>query len=321
MDFELTSDQEALTEGVRSMLQGRFDIEAVRALEDVAGAVSRDRWSELAETGVFSIALSEEEGGVGLGMADAVLVFAELGKALVPGPLVGTFLAAGVVEGAATGETVVGVVERTGGPVMIEHQAALDVLCIVDDEGVWSVSASEVVAQQLEMSLDPLTPVARAETLPQGTQLGGAEMAADWRARGTALTSAIQLGLAEGALALSVGYAKERVQFGKPIGSFQAVKHLCAEMLTLVEVARAAVYAAGVTLDVPEVGPLDRALASAKITADHAASFCGKQCTQVHGGMGYTWEVDAHLFTKRAWVGETQFGDTEHWAEVVASTL
>ena len=319
MDFELSTDQEALQEGIRNLCQGRFPMETVRGLARTGG-VDRGLWTELAETGVFSLVLPEPE-GVGLGWADAVLVFEELGRAAVPGPSVATFLAAGTVEGAATGDTVVGLVDREDGPVMVECFEALDVLVVLDDAGVWSIDPAMLDAVAAGEPLDPLTPVHRVASLPQGQQIGDAEAAASWRARGATLTAALQLGLAEAALDSSVAYAKEREQFGKPIGSFQAVKHLCADMLTLVEVARAAVYAAGVVADDPGIDDPVKLASVAKITADHAATLCGKHCIQVHGGMGYTWEVDAHLYLKRAWVLEQAFGDADHHALLMADLL
>jgi alkylation response protein AidB-like acyl-CoA dehydrogenase len=319
VDFELSTDQEALQEGIRNLCRGRFPMETVRGLARTDG-VDRGLWAELAETGVFSLVLPEPE-GVGLGWADAVLVFEELGRAAVPGPSVASFLAAGTVEGAATGDAVVGLVDREDGPVMVECFEALDVLVVLDDAGVWSIDPAMLDAAATGEPLDPLTPVHRVASLPQGQQIGDAEAAASWRAHGATLTAALQLGLAEAALDSSVAYAKEREQFGKPIGSFQAVKHLCADMLTLVEVARAAVYAAGGVADDPGIDDPVKLASVAKITADHAATRCGKHCIQVHGGMGYTWEVDAHLYLKRAWVLEQAFGDPDHHALLMADLL
>ena len=113
MDFELTSDQESLQEGMRSFLDGRFPLDAVRDIE-AAGALDRARWRELGETGVFSLTLPEADGGLELGISEAALVFEELGRALVPGPLVATFLAAPFVDGASAGETIVGLFEAGG---------------------------------------------------------------------------------------------------------------------------------------------------------------------------------------------------------------
>ena len=126
---------------------------------------------------------------------------------------------------------------------------------------------------------------------------------------------AMQVGIASKCTELAVAYAKEREQFGKPIGSFQAVKHICADMLVRAEVARAAVHAAGVMLDDTSAGDAARAAAAAKVVADEAAFRNGKDCVQVHGGMGFTWEVDVHLYLKRAAVLSQQFGTASEHAE------
>ena len=319
MDFELSEDQEALAEGVAALCEGRFDIGAVRAME--SGGLDRGRWAELADTGVFSLCLPEADGGVGLGWAEAVVVFEQLGRALVPGPLVATTLAAGLVDGAADGTTVVASVERADGPLNIEYVAWADTVVISDDQGLWSVTAESLEGRDAHQPLDPLTPIRRVEALPQGEQIGDAALASAWRMRGSMLTAALQLGVAGGATELAVAYAKEREQVGRPIGKFQAVKHRCADMITRVEVLRAAVYAAGATLDGRGVEAPERVVAVAKILASTAASACGKDCVQVHGGMGYTWEVDAHLFLKRAWALDLAFGDGDDLAEDLATGL
>ena len=111
------------------------------------------------------------------------------------------------------------------------------------------------------------------------------------------------------------------MQFDKPIGTFQSLKHLMADMLVRVEVARGAVYAAGVTLDDPEVGSVERAVGAAKLTAAEAAVTNAASSVQIHGGMGYTWEVDAHLHLKRAYALEPLFGTREEWSERIADLL
>jgi alkylation response protein AidB-like acyl-CoA dehydrogenase len=120
---------------------------------------------------------------------------------------------------------------------------------------------------------------------------------------------------------LAVAYAKEREQFNRPIGSFQAVKHMCADMAVRAEVARTAVYAAACVLDDPATGEPARALSGAKLLANDAAVVNGKSATQVFGGMGFTWEVDVHLYLKRAWVLDTHFGSVDHHADAVAALL
>jgi alkylation response protein AidB-like acyl-CoA dehydrogenase len=320
MDFTLSSDQEALQEAVRKLCEGRFPMERVRQLADVGG-VDRGLWRELADAGVFSLRLPESDGGVGLGMAEAALVFEELGRALVPGPLVWTHLAAGVIPGAAEGERVVGGLQRQEEPFLVEHPDVIDVLLAVDDDGLWEVDRSRLSARPVSWPLDPLTPVHVAGGLLRGERRGVPGDAARWQLEGAVLTDAFLLGMAAVLTEQSVDYAKERQQFDKPIGSFQAIKHLIADMFVRAEVARSAVYAAAVNLDQPALGPPTRAVAGAKLLAGEAATLNAKAATQVHGGMGFTWEVDVHLYLKRAWVLDTTFGTADAHADTVADML
>jgi alkylation response protein AidB-like acyl-CoA dehydrogenase len=262
---------------------------------------------------VFMLRVAEDGGGVGLGTAESVLVFEELGRACVPGPLVASELA-------STNE-VVGIVERRRAPIAIEYLGVLDRLLVMTDTEVAEVDPATVTAERVPNPLDPLTPIWVANTLPIGDVVGDEELSARIRLNGALLTAALQLGLSEAVLDASVAYAKERKQFDKPIGTFQAVKHLLADMLVRTEVARAAVYAAAVTVDDPSVGDEARAVAAAKITAGEAAVKNGKSAIQVHGGMGFTWEVDMHLYLKRAWVLDTNFGTPDAYSEFLAQTL
>ncbi|MFD0373005.1 acyl-CoA dehydrogenase family protein [Streptomyces sp. NPDC127114] len=267
MDFRPTEDQQALRRGVRELLDRRFGREALRAAVDEAGVLDRALWRELGAAGFFALRLPEDAGGVGLGLPEAVLLFEEAGRALLPGPLIATHLAAGEVPGAAEGETVV---------------------TRADGELVEWLDAADVVLGQAEgavpiRSVDPLTPLHR---------LPSAALAGD---EASLLTAAEQLGSAGRTTELAVSYARTREQFGRPIGAFQAVKHLCARMLVRTELARAAVYAAAVTADPVEI-------AGARLLADEAAVDGARDCLQVYGGMGFTWEADVHLHLKRAWV-------------------
>ena len=320
MDFELSEDQVALADGVRSFCEGRFPMAAVRAAADTQG-VDPERWRELADLGVFSLRLPADQGGAELGWADAVVAYEELGRALVPGPLVWTQVLAGQVPGASTGETIVGGIDRSDPSRLVEFPERLDVLAVVDGDGIWAVDAAGLDIEPLH-PLDPLTPVGRLTgELPQGELLVDAATAASVHRQGAVLTSALLLGVAEASTAVAVAYAQERQQFGRPIGSFQAMKHIMADMFTRAEVARGAVYAAGVTLDDPAVGSVERAAAAAKLTAAEAALANSKSCIQVHGGMGYTWEIDAHLFLKRAYALEPAFGTRDDWADAMADLL
>ena len=318
MDFQLSDDQRALQEGIRSFCAGRVPLDALKGLEE---KFDRALWGELAEMGVFSLRQPEAKGGVGLGAADAVLVFAELGRRLVPGPLVWSHLLAERIEGAARGEVVVGGVDALdprGGPIVVEHFAALDALVVLRGDGVFRLDPRGLRAAPVGVPLDPHTPISLLAELPRGDRIGDGAEARRLRLEGAALTSALQLGVAEAAQQLATEYAKHREQFGRVIGSFQAIKHLLADAFVRQELARAGVYAAGATLDQPEVGSPERAVAAAKIAAGEAALKNARCCVQVHGGMGYTWEIPAHYYLKRALVLENAFGTSEEYSERMA---
>ncbi|NGO79158.1 acyl-CoA/acyl-ACP dehydrogenase [Streptomyces sp. YC504] len=294
MHFQLTDDQRALQSGMRELLAGRFDRDALRAAVDATvdapGTLDRRLWRELGDAGFFALRLPEDEGGVGLGLPEAVLLFEEAGRALLPGPLIATHLAAGVVKGAADGSVVV---TQSDGA-LIEWYEASDAV------------AGEAVAEGAAVpvrSVDPLTPLHRLhEPATTSDPLVGL------------LTAAEQLGSAARTTEMAVQYARERQQFGAPIGSFQAVKHLCAQMLARTELARAAVYAAAVTGDLADI-------AGAKLLADEAAVRCARDCLQVHGGMGFTWEADVHLHLKRAWVRKERWVSEATLTELLAELL
>ena len=322
MDFEPTEDQVALRDATRAFCEGRFPMAVVRAHEEDGGRLDRRWWRELGDTGVFSLRLPEADGGANLGVADAVLVFEELGRALVPGPVVATHLAAELVPGAASGERIVGLTDSRAEPQLVEHPDSIDTLLILGDEGIRQLDPSAVELAAVARPLDPLTPVALAPAgLPAAERVADRGSAARWQLLGAVLTGGYLIGMASRTVELATAYAQERQQFGRPIGSFQAVKHLIADMLVKAEVARAAVHAAAVTWDQPEVGDVGRAASAAKLLAGEAARFCAKTCIQVHGGMGFTWEVDAQRYWKRACVLETHFGGADEHAQLVAASI
>lgn len=331
MDFELSEDQVALQEAMRAFGESRCNSETLHELAETGGP-TRQLWKELAEMGVFGLCVPEEQGGAGLGWVEAMVVFEELGRSLVPGPLAATFLAAQHLPEAASGEAVVTMLDAEARPVMVEHPDFADTLAVIDGETVrivdWSANWSLQTKANLDddaISLDPLTPVIRLSEEEFSSQFEASSVldgeAEEWRMRGAALVAAQQLGIAAGATASAVTYAQERKQFDKPIGQFQAVKHLCSDMLTSVEVARAAVYFAGALLDDPSFGDAERAVSVARLMASEAANLCGRNCVQIHGGMGYTWEMDAHLYLKRAWVLDMTLASPEEHAEIVAGSL
>ncbi len=304
MNFDLGPDEIALRDGVREVCTKRFLMDRVRQGFD------RSMWKELGEAGVFSLRLPEDAGGVGLGMTEASIVFQELGRRLVPGPLVATHLAAGLLDGANNGERVVGVVEDD----LVEHFDSLDELMVLNGD-VKAIPRAELRGEDLS-PLDPLTPVSRISLPSDGNKLD--VDATRFVDEAKVLTAALLIGIAAETTERAVSYARERVQFDKPIGTFQAVKHICADMLVRAEVARASVDAAAVMMDDPHAEP-SRMIAGAKLLAAEAALANAKACIQVHGGMGFTWEVDAHLYLKRAAVLASQFGSADRQTEIIAA--
>jgi alkylation response protein AidB-like acyl-CoA dehydrogenase len=323
VDFRVSSDQQALKDGVRSFCDGRCSLDTLRELEGTRG-FDRSLWKDLAELGVFALRLPEERGGTDLGMAEAVLVFEELGRSLVPGPLLWSHLAAGLVEGAASGDVVVGALDLTGAacePHLVEHWEDLDALLVLRREGVERIDPRSLSVEPVATPLDPLTPLHHAAELPPGEEIGGSDRARELRLAGTALASGQLLGIAEATLDLALDYAKKREQFGRVIGSFQALKHMLADMFARRELARAAVYAAAATLDQPEVGDVERAVSTGKLMASEAAMKNARACIQIYGGMGYTWEVPAHYYYKRIWVLQSLFGSCEEHALRMGESL
>jgi len=301
VNFDLTADQEALRDGIRAVCDGKFPMTRVR------GGFDRSVHDDLAETGLFSLRAD------GFGWADAGIAFQELGRALVPGPLVWTHLAHGLVEGVVTG------VERPADDegAVVEHLAQSDAVVVLDDA---VRRLPEVKGDDLDWPLDPLTPVTRVPSLPPGDLVDGAD-AGEWRRGGAVLTAAYQAGMAAECVRAATAYSLERHQFDRPVGSFQAVKHILADMAVRAEVARTAVDAAACTLDDPEGADVERIVAGARILAGEAALKNAKGSLQVHGGMGFTWEVDVHLFLKRAWLLNTTFGPLAAHADALAARL
>jgi alkylation response protein AidB-like acyl-CoA dehydrogenase len=303
--FDLSDDQVALRDGMRALCTGRFGSERVRAGFD------RSVHDELADAGLFSLRSD------GFSWADVSVAFQELGRALVPGPLVWTHLADGVVDGIVTG-----VEQRGGGTAMLEHLESSDVVVVLGAEGIARIAPSDIDgAEPIEWPLDPLTPIHRVDVMPDGEMIADADAARAWRDGGALLTAAYSIGIAQACVDAAVAYSLERRQFDRPIGSFQAVKHILADMAVRSEVARAAVDAAAVALDESGGTAPVRPLSGARLLASEAALRNAKASMQVHGGMGFTWEVDVHLFLKRAWVLDTVFGTPAQHADALAATL
>jgi alkylation response protein AidB-like acyl-CoA dehydrogenase len=342
MDFELSDDQRALQEGISSLVAGAMPLDVLRQREGAANVVDAGWWQALDDAGVFSFLVPEAEGGVGLGLTEAIVVAEELGRGIVPGPIVSTMAVAPELATGLRGSAF-GIIETPPPnpviPMLLEHAQSVDgyvVLPPLGDAGgaVTLVSTNDLVLTAVEKPLDPLTPLFTVSSdLAGGVDLEGVS-ASELRQRAMVLIAATQVGIATATIEQATAYAKTREQFGRPIGSFQAIKHLLADGLCRTELARSALWAAAVMLDDPDVARSDadsldasvsavqwRAVAGAKLLADEAALANARTAIQVHGGMGFTWEVPIHLYLKRARVASTTLGTRSQLTDMISALI
>lgn len=304
----------------------------LRASWDSAHGWSRQRWQALADLGVTGLTVPEEHGGLGLGQVDLVLLLEEAGRAGLPEPLLDTvavgaplLAAVGTWPGAADwlakvagGEAVLAVAEPTR-PLVVT--AGADLLLVWRDDALLALPA-DLARVSVRRSIDGARrlweleePGDGAEVLASGEEATRLrQLAAD---RGAAAAAAVLVGVAERLITMAAGYAKERTQFGRAIGSFQAVKHHLADAFVRLEFARPLVYRAAWSIDEGQADA-SRHASMAKAGASDAASLAARVALQVHGAIGYTWEHDLHLWMKRAWALAAAWGDAgTHRASVL----
>jgi alkylation response protein AidB-like acyl-CoA dehydrogenase len=320
MDFHLDDDQLALQENVARFCRTRWPLERVG--ERPTGGLDHAAWKELVALGVTGVMVDEARGGLGLGAVECAVVFEQLGYHLVPGPLLWSALAAQVIREVASGEITAGGTEDRGAPLLfVEHAAEVDTFLVLRASGVSRIDAAEVPPAAEGEALDPLNTVGVFPALPEGTRIGDAAEAARLRRAGVVLAAALQLGISHAALDVAVAYSLEREQFGVPIGSFQALKHVMADMYVRTGLARSATYAAAAVLDDPAVGDVDRSASGAKLLAGEAAVENARASIQVLGGMGFTWGMAPHFLLKRALVLDQAFGTPTSHALALGAAL
>ncbi|MFL5839102.1 MAG: acyl-CoA dehydrogenase family protein [Thermoleophilaceae bacterium] len=321
MNFDFTDDQRAIKETARDLLASRFKLERLRELAE-SKSYADDAWSEISELGWPGIFIAEENGGQGLGVLELVILLEELGYVLAPMPFLSN-AAAGLVlqetgvterlEGVASGESrgTVGVV-KDGRANLVPDAEDADFVVLLDGTDATLIERADA---QVE-SIDAIDPTRRYATVAAngGESLGDASRGRDL----IALAVAAELvGISQRALEMAVEYAKDRKQFDRPIGAYQAVSHQCAEMLKQVEGARSLVYYAGWAAGAaPDEFPL--AASMAKAYASDAGWNVTASALQVHGGIGFTWEHDLHWFLKRAKTDGVLYGSARDHRERVA---
>ncbi|MEU9604182.1 acyl-CoA dehydrogenase family protein [Streptomyces sp. NPDC048057] len=300
MRFLLTDEQRAFAASLDALLTAGNAPAAARAWAAGDREPGRTLWARLAETGLFALAADEAYGGVGLLPLELALGYVELGRHAMPGPVVETAAAAALLSGVGAGrsfpgrllpgvvrgETVATVVLSGGGRFALDADAA-DVV-LVESDGVLRVAPGH---GPVRVSSDPVrrlaVPEGGGEVVASGVDAGAAARLA------RLLTAAQSLGVGLALLERTVAYVTQRVQFGTPIGSFQAVKHRLTDTLVGLEFARPLVYGAALTLD-------RRDVAAAKVATADAVYAAARAALQLHGAVGYTDELDLALWLRKA---------------------
>jgi alkylation response protein AidB-like acyl-CoA dehydrogenase len=356
MQFGLSESQQILKDTARKFFAGESPIATVRKSMETEAAYDSALWTKLAEQGFTGIIAPEEFGGMGLGKVELVLLMEEAGYALLPGPFFSTVALAGsVIDACASTEqkkkylgsiaagqsrSTVALVESagswdteslkisttgnklTGTKLFVTDAAAADFIVVVARDGIFVVDAKAA-----GLNIEPMKGMDLARKIyfvefknTPAEMLGNTSGLAAALNVATAALCAEMTGGMQRALELTVAYAKTRKQFGKPIGIFQAVQHLCADMYLETESSRSATYYAAWALE--ENTPDAAASVSvAKMYASDAARNVGNRGIQVHGGMGFTWENDIHLYYRRAKASETMLGDATFHRERIAKLV
>lgn len=338
MRFELSDDQRLLRDSARDFLAAEFPLEETRrVVEHDPRGFDPAAWARLGEMGYLGLTLPAEVGGQQLGAVELAIVLEEMGRACVPGPYLDVALAAALLAAAggrerllaeiASGKAIVTIarqdaafageapcgIETANGKLrgrkyFVPFAAEAQALLVTTPGGVYRTDAPFAVTPL--PTLDPTQRFARVDFDHVAERVAAADVVAGLEPLAAAAAAAMLLGVMSRAFEITLDYVKTRQAFGRPIGSFQALQHRLADALLRVESTRSAVYRAAWCLD--NADP-DAALAAASAKAyagDAARLVCGESI-QMHGGIGFTWELGLHFFLKRAKTLESHYGSTE----------
>jgi len=333
VNFDFSEDQKLLRETVRDFLAGECPPDAVRALWATGTGRSRALWKQLAEVGLAGLLVPEAHEGMGLSEVDFVLLCEEIGRAGLAEPVIATAavaapllvelggdLASRWLKPLAVGEAIAAV----GHPVspFVDDAHVADLL-LLERAGELHAVLPATATLVAEPASDPARRTFRVDWTPRAEtrvaagadarRLGDAALD-----RGALAAAAQQLGVCERLIELAVDYTGQRVQFGVPVGSFQALKHLLADVKVKLEYARPLVYRAAYSV---AHGDARRAVhvSMARVAAGAAAQRAARAALQAHGAIGYTWEQDVHVWMRRAWSLEPVFGSPRFHRERIAA--
>ena len=304
MDFTLSDEQRMFADSARQLFADTSGPEQWRSQMESGAPRDGARWQQIADMGLTLLMLPEEAGGLGLGEVDFALIAEQAGYAALPEPLAESAgVAAPMLAALAPGHDALAephatiAIQHPANPYVLDADLAGAILLHKDGEA-W-LAAPEQVTLTRQHSIDPFRRLFSVEWKPNDAERLGP---ADWGLaldRGALFSAATGLGLAQRAVDMAVAYAQDRQQFGKPIGSYQAVKHHLSSAQVAIEFARPVVLAAAADVSHRDVQAQAR-VSHAKLVALEAADQAARASIQVHGAMGYSWEVDVHLLLKRA---------------------
>ncbi len=337
MDFTFDEDQRLFQGALRDFLAAECRPEKVRALWESESGHDPELWARLAELGLPGLHVAEEHGGMGLDEIDSVLLFEELGRAALSEPVIATAavaapllaelgdsqLASRWLPRIAAGQAIV-VVGHEPSPLVCDAQLA-DLLLLSHGDTLYAVTR-EAVGLERQPANDPGRRLYTVRWQPaEALRVASGEEARALQAaaldRGALAASAALLGAGERLIELASDYARQRHQFGAPIGSFQAVKHLLADAKLKLEYARPAVARAAHSV-ARGVDGRGLHVSMAKLLAAEAGALAARTALQVHGAIGYTWEQDLHLWMRRVWSLEMAWGRSDfHRRRVAARVL
>jgi alkylation response protein AidB-like acyl-CoA dehydrogenase len=347
MDFDLSKTQKLLKQTAREFLARECKAERVRSLMETDTAFDAALWQAIADQGWTGLIIPEEFGGIGGTIVELAAVREEMGRACMPGPFLSTVYATALIRAAgseseqkrflepiAAGsmKATVAVLEESASwdlrtlrakqKLFVGDADVADLIFCVTNSAVLAVVRRAAVVEPMP-SMDATRKLYRvafdgvASAPLQNSSRAAVESATDVA---TVALCAEMLGGMQWVLDTTVEYAKTRQQFGRPIGSFQAVQHQCADMLLRVESARSATYYAAWALS-ENAANAPLAVSIAKAYCSDACREIGNRGIQVHGGIGFTWEHDLQLYYKRAKSSETLFGDATFHRERIATFI
>ncbi len=357
MNFQFSDDAEALRDQARKFLEAKSTRDKARAVMESNDASNAEIWKDIVDLGWTALRIPEEYGGLGLSVLELCVLAEEVGRALSPVPFTSSVLlatealiAAGtdaqkakwlpkLADGSAIGTVAFGEGSSTapgvkssikinngnvsGTKVPVQDATVADFIILSASDGMHLVetNATGLTAEAVE-TIDLVRKSARVTMANCAAEpLTGGIAALDSFLQSSAILLAFEgLGGAEAAMEMAIGYAKDRVAFGRKIGGYQSVKHRCADMYIKNQLARSHAYygAWALLTGAPE---LPQAAAGARIAAIEAFQFAAEENVQLHGGIGFTWESDCQFFYRRARLLALSLGSKNHWADRLVRAL